>query len=196
MATMGSREHTTRTIDTATDDLDDGYVGGFRWSFALGAAAFLAMALFWVWVFQNGASVSHPDEFDDATFIEQAESLCSKRQAIITSIPNGATAEDAIERSGLVQQGTRQLELMVSELHELAEMSPPTDPKGAEILPLWLADYEIYLNDRRVYADILATGEDPPFLISGNATGDRVTDGLTTFAEVNNMRSCGPSGDV
>lgn len=176
-----------------TEELDDGYVSGFRWPVALGFAAFLAMAIFWIWVFQNGGSIAHPDEFDDPAFIAQAEALCSKRQEAITAIPNGATAEDAIERSKLVRRGTVELETMVA---ELAELGVPADPKGAETVPLWLGDYEIYLNDRRVYADILATGEDPPFLISGNASGDRVTDGLTTFAEVNNMRSCGPSGDV
>jgi len=175
------------------EDLDDGYVGGFRWPVALGVAAFLAMAIFWIYAFQNGGSIAHPDEFDDPAFIEQAEAWCAERQAAIAAIPNGATAEDARERSQLVRLGTVELEAMVT---GLAELGLPSDPKGAETVPLWLADYEIYLNDRRVYADILATGDDPPFLISGNASGDRVTDGLTTFAEVNNMRSCGPSGDV
>ena len=33
-------------------------------------------------------------------------------------------------------------------------------------------------------SDILATGDDPPFLISGNDDGARITDLLTTFAEV------------
>jgi len=59
-----------------------------------------------------------------------------------------------------------------------------------------LTDYELYLNDRRRYADVLATGESPPFTISPNAAGARVTDLLRTFAEVNAMDSCAPSGDA
>ena len=63
-------------------------------------------------------------------------------------------------------------------------------------MPKWLDDWELYLQDRRDWSDILLTGDDPPFLISGNDQQVRVTDLLTTYAEVNDMPSCGPAGDV
>lgn len=168
---------------------------GWRGTFArgLGVLAFLAMAGFWIWAFNNRDSIPHPDEFDDPVFVEAAETLCAARQGAIADLPLATAVKDARERSSLVEAGTVELELMVVQLDRLAA---PTDPKGAAGVERWLDDYALYLSDRRRYSAVLATGEDPPFTISGNADGVRVTDLLRTFAEVNEMRSCAPAGDV
>ena len=163
----------------------------YRW---LGVGAFLVLVVFWIWVFANRGSIAHNDEFNDPTFSAAAEAICSKRQAAIAEIPLATAAKDAIERGQLLERGTAELELMVAELNDL---DPPASVEGAAGVEAWLTDYEIYLDDRRRYADILATGEDPPFLISPSATQNvRVTDLLGTFAEVNRMDNCAPSGDV
>ena len=159
----------------------------------LGIVAFLALIIFWIYVFANRSSVAHPDEFDDPTWLTAAEALCSERQAAIAELPNAASVSGAVERGELVALGTIQLEAMIDELHELGL---PSDAKGAETVPKWLDDWELYLQDRRDWSDILLTGDDPPFLISGNDQQVRVTDLLTTYAEVNDMPSCGPAGDV
>ncbi len=39
----------------------------------------------------------------------------------------------------------------------------PTDAKGADLVPLWEADYRTYLEDRRQFADLLRTGDNDPF---------------------------------
>lgn len=159
----------------------------------LGIVAFLALIIFWIWVFANRGSIAHPDEFDDPAWINAAEAACAVRQAAIEELPNAASVDGAVQRGELVALGTIQLEGMVQDLYELGL---PSNAKGAETVPQWLDDYELFLQDRRNWSDILLTGEDPPFLISGNAQGVRVTDLLTTFAEVNEMPSCAPSGDV
>lgn len=159
----------------------------------IGIVAFLALIVFWIYVFANRGSIAHPDEFDDPTWLAAAESLCAERQAVIASFPNAASVSGAVERGELVALGTLELEAMIDGLHELGL---PADAKGAETVPKWLDDYELYLQDRRNWSDILLTGEDPPFLISGNDQQVRVTDLLTTYAEVNDMPSCAPSGDV
>lgn len=159
----------------------------------IGFTVFVLLTAFWIWAFANRDSIDHPDQFDDPAFIQAAEAICAPRQANIAEIPLATAAENPVERGELLERGTDQLELMVGELRALAL---PTDPEGAESFPQWLDDFDLFLNDRRVYADILATGDDPAFLISGNAQGVRVTDLLTTYAEVNQMNSCAPSGDI
>lgn len=188
---MAAMEASTNGHHADDEELPEGW----RWSLprALGIAAFLGLAIFWIWAFQNTDSIPHPDEFDDPVFVTAAEGVCAERQAAILAMPNATTVRNAEERSVLVEAGTQELARMVAELNRL---DTPTDPKGADGVERWLTDYELYLNDRRVYADILATGDDPPFKISGNADGVRVTDLLRTFAEVNEMPSCAPSGDV
>ena len=189
---MDPKTNGQRHADRA--DEDDGPTG-WRWRLprALGILAFLVIATFWIYVFANGSSVPHPDEFDDPTFIEAAESLCAERQQAIADLGTPAAVENPQERAVLLRAATVELRQMVA---ELADLPDPIDPKGASGVPMWLADYEIYLQDRDNYAELLEAGEDPAFVISGNAQGVRVTDLLTTFAEVNDMRSCGPSGDV
>ena len=189
-------------MDTSTnghpaeqDDDNDVLPSGWRLTLprALGIAAFLAMAIFWIYAFANTNSIAHPDEFDDPVFSEAAESICAERQANIEALPLATVVENPVERADLIDLGTEQLELMVA---EVAALDPPTVQQGADGVAAWLVDYELYLSDRNRYSALLRTGEDPAFTISGTADGVRVTDLLNTFAEVNNMRSCAPSGDV
>lgn len=179
---------------TTADEWNDTEPGpGFTFTRALTVLVVLAMIIFWIYVFANGSSVDHPDEFADESWTTAAEALCAERQAAIEALPNATTAESPQERAELVALGTAEIERMVQ---ELADLGPPSDPKGAETVPQWLSDYEIYLQDRRDWTDILRTGDDPPFLLSGTDQGVRVTDVLGTYAEVNEMPSCSPSLDT
>jgi hypothetical protein len=185
----------------ATSDADDPYEprprDGLRgWiPQILGIAAFLAMVIFWIYAFSNTDSVAHKDEFTDPEFASAATAICSERQAAIAELPLATSVNDPLERADLVALGTHQLEQMVA---DLGELTPPADPEAAEGVSKWLTDYERYLQDRRNYSELLSTGEDPAFVISQSESrpGVRVTDLLTTFAEVNDMLPCGPSGDV
>jgi hypothetical protein len=190
-ATANGHPKTPPAEDPSTEQLP----AGWRWTIprALGVLAFLAMLLFWIWAFANQGIVDHPDEFDDPVFVEAAETLCAARQQAILDLGNPSAVNSPEERAPLVAAGTAELERMVA---ELGRLTPPTDPKGADGVERWLSDYQLYLGDRRTYTEILASGEDPPIRISGTADGVRVTDLLRTFAEVNDMASCAPSGDV
>ena len=181
-----------------SDDLDlrsapDQPGAGITIGRVLGVMAFLAIAAWWIYVFANGSSVEHPDDFDDAAWTARAETVCAAAQQAILDLPNAATVSSPEERAELIEPATVELERM---LRELDALGPPATELGAEIVPQWLADYQLYLQDRRDWAAILRSGEDPPFLVSGTDEGVRVTDLLRTFAEVNQMPSCAPSGDV
>jgi len=159
----------------------------------LGVASVLALCVFWIWAFANRGSIAHPDEFGDAAWRASAEAGCVVRQDAIAALPNPVSVDTPEERGQLVATATAELEAMIEGLHQLGL---PDDPQGADTVPRWLGDYELYLQDRRNWTEILLTGQDPPFLISGNADGVRVTDLLETFAEVNQMASCAPSPDA
>lgn len=159
----------------------------------LGVLAFLAMVGFWIWAFNNRDSIAHPDTFDDPVYTEAAEGLCAKRQTVIAEIPATISVSDPVARGELVAQRTAQLELM---LGDLAALPSPTDPKGADGVVRWLADYDLYLSDLRDYQQALEAGEDPQFLLSATSGGARVTDVIGTYAEVNNMVSCTPKGEI
>lgn len=174
-------------------ETDDDEAQGSTVFRTLGVIAVLCMAAFWIYVFANGDSIEHPDEFDDPAFVASAETICAKYQSAIAELPGATSATGPVERSVLVAQGTAELERMVA---ELAQLELPTDPKGASSFPQWLEDYDLYISDRETWTAQLAAGEDEAFLLSANAQGGRVTDLLTTYAEVNEMPSCAPSPDA
>ena len=161
----------------------------------LGVTAVIGMIVFWIFAFSRTDSVPHADEFDDPAFVEAAVAVCTPRQAAIAELPLATTVDNPFDRAELVDAGTAELQQMID---ELAELAPPSDPQAADGVVKWLRDYEVYLDDRRNYSALLNTGESPAFVLSSSADQDgvRVTDLLTTFAEVNEMEVCGPSGDV
>ena len=64
-----------------------------------------------------------------------------------------------VERGDLVDRATDVVERMLDDVVAV----PPTDDKGAAIVPDWEADYRTYLADRRAYADVLRAGRNEAF---------------------------------
>ena len=63
----------------------------------------------------------------------------------------------------------------------------PTGAKGAELVPLWEADYRTYLDDRREFSDDLRAGSDEPF-------AETVVDGIPISEKVDALRHRQPHG--
>ena len=67
----------------------------------------------------------------------------------------------------------------------------PTDAKGADLVPLWEADYRTYIEDRRRFADVLRAGDNVPFTETA-VDGIPLSDKLEVFASDNEMPACAP----
>jgi hypothetical protein len=115
----------------------------------------------------------------------QRESLIDLR-LVDESGPNALS-----ERADLVDLATDTLENMVSEIAAL----PVADAKGAAIVPLWLADYRIYIADRRSYTAQLRQGFNLPFAES-QVDHLPLSEKLATFAADNHLTSCKPPIDL
>lgn len=181
---------------TAKNDLSPNPTAeGWHWTPAriIGAAALGAMALFWAWIFAlGGSSIKHNDEMKDTTFAAVAEPICARAQADIGEIPTGASAATFDERADQIDAASDRLVLMID---ELALVQRPPDAEESRIVGEWLIDYDRFVGDRRAYADQLRDGDDGPITLSARE-GRRITNYIVTFAEVNNMFSCVPPGDV
>jgi hypothetical protein len=75
------------------------------------------------------------------------------------------------------------------------EQTSPTDAKGQELIPLWIADYRSYIVDRRTYASDLRLGTNVPFGES-IVMGIPLSEKIATFAADNAMASCKPPMDL
>ena len=95
------------------------------------------------------------------------------------------------ERANLVDLATATLVEMLADL----QADPPSDEKGRALIPLWIADYNIYIGDRRAYSAALRTQSNAPFAES-TYEGLPLSERIATFAGDNRMPSCSPPIDL
>jgi hypothetical protein len=167
-----------------------------RWKrglFLLGAAGFLA---FWTWALFF-ASKEAVNRIDDRAWAERAQAICldaARARYELTDLTRIDRADAAMirRRADVIDRSTDILDEMVDDV--VAVM--PDDEKGQAIVPLWEADYRIYLQDRRTYADQLReSGENLPFYETAQG-GIPISERVATFAGDNEMSACSPPIDL
>lgn len=158
---------------------------------ALGVAVVLAILVFWIWIFSGAARKANPDFLDDRAWAERAEETCAATRERIDERSASAGNQSTSERADSIDESTDDLEAMLADLRDPL---PSSDGDRAVVEP-WLEDYEQLLGDRRTYADAVRVNPDARFLTTEkfNDPLDRV---VQTFAEINEMPSCVPAGDV
>lgn len=146
---------------------------------------FLAFAAFWFWALFL-IDKTAVNKFEDRAWAENAEEVCAPVEQAVRRLDLEAT-EDLDGRADLVVQSTDMFDAMLDEL----ESDLPDDPKGAEIVPDWIADWRILLQNRYDYAEQLRAGQDVPFTETP-VEGVPITERLEAFASDNEMESCAP----
>lgn len=107
-------------------------------------------------------------------------------------IPRALEAESPEERA---TQLVRSNALFTSMVADLREDAPPAGTRDGALVGQWLADWDVYLDDRDAYRARLELGVDTAFEVSAR---DRrqITSSIDLFADVNGMPSCMTPGDV
>ena len=134
-------------------------------------------------------------------------SAAPRLRAAIAELPTARQAASRAERADQVDRGTDEVESLVDALRLRAEasLSDSTDsdgPPDAELVGAWLADWDVYVSDRRSHSDRLRTaGEDTPdrdlrFLLVDMTEGSTYTERMDGFSRLNNMDNCQVPGDV
>jgi hypothetical protein len=81
------------------------------------------------------------------------------------------------QKSKIVEKATDALEIAIN----LIANDQPSDEKGKAIVPLWIAEYRLYIKDRRLFAEV---------------EGVPVSERLGKFARENKMKACQPPLDL
>jgi hypothetical protein len=158
---------------------------------ALGVLVVLLVVVMWIWIFSGAPRKANPDYLDDRAWTEDAEETCAATEARIEERSETAGRQDTAARADAIDASTDDLEVMLA---DLADPLPGPEADRAVVEP-WLDDYAKLLEDRRTYADAVRVNPDARFLTTEkfNDPLDRV---VQTFAEINEMFSCVPAGDV
>jgi len=157
-----------------------------------------AFAAFWVWALFF-ASKEAVNKIGDREWAARAEAICAaaeQERQQLADFSRFDPGDPAMQGQllGLANNLDTATDLLARMLDDVVAVAP-TDAKGAEIVPLWEADYRTWLDDRRAFTGDLRRGEVRAF---SETAVDRIpiSDKIATFAGDNEMPSCSPPTDM
>jgi hypothetical protein len=165
------------------DDTD----AGRRWTptaIALVVAVVLIIAM-WVYILGPWRNREVPTTLEDLTYAARVEPVCTAAQARIEELPPAATATSPQERAEVLDDANDIVAGLVADLHEI----DPAVAGDREYVDQWMADWDSYLQSRRAYAAVLASGRDEQFTVQAES-GHPITQRMDGFADLNDMPSC------
>ncbi|MFM8722027.1 MAG: hypothetical protein ACKOEJ_04820 [Acidimicrobiaceae bacterium] len=162
---------------------------------AIVATAIVLIVAMWVYALFFASKVS-VNKFDDRIWAVRAQERCliarQERKGLSDYRVVDSLGKDALfERADLIDLATDTIESFVNEFRQ----SPPSDPKGRELVGLWLDDYEIYIADRREFSNNLRAGINEQFAETP-IEGLPISEKIATFAADNEMSYCKPPIDL
>ena len=162
---------------------------------AIVATTIALIIVMWVYAFFF-ASKESVNKFEDRNWAIQAQQRClvarEKRKSLSDyRIVDSLGKEALVERAALIDLATDTIEDFVEEFRQIL----PTDPKGRELVGLWLDDYEIYIADRREFSNNLRVGINVQFAETP-VEGLPISEKIATFAADNEMSYCKPPIDL
>lgn len=131
-----------------------------------------------------------PDRLDDPAFAVAAQARCDRALDRISELQPAPDAPDARTRAGTLDLANDDLADMLSDLRAIV----PAGEDGV-LVSRWLTDWDIYLRDRRDYADELRKDPDARLLVSPKK-GQQITEFLDQFAKDNTMPACSTPADA
>ena len=149
----------------------------------------LLLAVMWVYAFVF-ASRESVNLIGDKAWQQYAEKRCMQARLERAELADFRKIEDAgpgalARRADIVDKATQTIEDAIDDI----AAQPVVDEKGQAIVPLWIADYRTYIQDRRDYAEMLRSGRNDPFAET-RIDGLPLSEKVSTFATANRMPAC------
>jgi hypothetical protein len=148
------------------------------------------IAVMWVYAYGFAPRESF-NKINDEAWQTRAQAHCKKaedqRFSIQDLTPIRADDPAALAtKAKLVEAATDTLEAAIN----LIASDRPSDAKGQELVPEWIADYRIYIADRRAFIVALRTATKRPYFAETAVEGVPVSERISKFARENNMKTC------
>ena len=133
---------------------------------------------------------------DDAWKV-RAEAICQRaedeRFALEDLTEMKASDPAALKKKAdIVEIATNSLERAIDAIAK----DSPSDEKGKALVPMWLADYRVYLKDRRMFIDALRSAKTRPYFAESEVEGVPISERIGKFARENDMKTCQPPLDL
>lgn len=153
------------------------------------ALAAIGFVVFWVWALFF-ASKESVNRIDDRAWAERGQEICAAANLERDQLADYRRIdfddpEMLRERADIIERSTDVVERMVDELVAVR----PADAKGREIVPEWEADYRVFVQNRRDYAQLVRGGANEPFR-QAERQGVPISERISRFAVDNDMPAC------
>ena len=154
--------------------------------------------IFAMWVYAFGfASRESFNRIGDDAWKARSEARCliaeNERFALQDLGKMNANDTAALKKKAdIVETATDSLERAINDI----AMDSPTDAKGQELVPQWISDYRIYIQNRRQFIDKLRTSSTRPYFSETEVEGVPISERIGKFARENDMRTCQPPLDL
>lgn len=181
-------------IDQSDSSLESSPPNRNRLYIWLGAGGFLVMVVFWavLYLWPNSVIGKNPDTLTDKAWVASSSAICTPVARTIKYLPNATSTKTAAERATLLDRGTVVLEPMVAKLNAL---DLPSNVNDRKIVTGWLADWKVYLQDRRNFAVALRKNPKAQPLFT-EVHGGWSSDAIDAMANANNAPDCATPGDM
>jgi hypothetical protein len=163
--------------------------GGFRWSVGSVAAVLVvvAIAAFWVYAFSPWAPDDKADALADKSLVAGANAHCKAAKERIDALPRAMESPTPAARAEVVEQANGYVADMIAALRADAQGATGRD---RELLDVWFADWDTYLERRQVYADELRANEDGAVFTVPARNGGQITETMDGFSRTNDLYDC------
>jgi hypothetical protein len=154
--------------------------------------------IFAMWVYAFGfASRESFNRIGDDAWKARSEARCliaeNERFALQDLGKMKADDTEALKKkAAIVEKATDSLEAAINDIAK----DIPNDAKGQELVPQWISDYRIYIQNRRQFSDKLRTATTRPYFSETEVEGVPISERLGKFARENDMRTCQPPLDL
>jgi hypothetical protein len=157
----------------------------------LGIGGFLLMGIFWALIYSGAFNWRNPDKLHDEAWVSAAREICAPTAKLINDLPRAQTAKSPAERAATVDQGSDALDEMVERL----AARPPDNTSDREVVAAWLADWRVYLGDRRDFTERLRADPMAKPLFT-EVHGGWSTNAIDAFANANDLDTCTSPPDL
>ena len=147
------------------------------------------IAVMWVYAFGFAPRESF-NKINDEAWQARAQAHCKKAEDQRFSLEDltPMKVDDPaalLKKAKIVEAATDTLENAIN----LIAADRPTDAKGQELVPKWIADYRVYIADRRAFIVALRTTSKRPYFAETDVEGVPVSERIGKFARENNMKT-------
>jgi hypothetical protein len=158
----------------------------------------ICAGIFAMWVYAFGfASRESFNRIEDDAWKARSEARClvAENERFALQDLGKMNVKDTAalrKKADIVAIATDSLERAINDISR----DMPSDAKGKELVPQWISDYRIYIQNRRQFIEKLRTAPTRPFFSETEVEGVPISERLGKFARENDMKTCQPPLDL